>query len=193
MTTQPTPDRILDAALKLISEKGYTAATTKAIAELAGVNEVTIFRHFGNKRGVLKAIVATFSYSPLLKEMLQKDVTWELETDLFHFSMEYFRYMMSIKDFVMISFKEAIQFPEIDEEIANVPLIIKRELMEYFSKMKDRGKLADTNIEATAMAFIALNFGFFISRARLGSSVSQLSIEDLLQTSTSIFSRGITP
>ncbi|CAM5359336.1 TetR family transcriptional regulator OS=Lysinibacillus sphaericus OX=1421 GN=LS41612_14115 PE=4 SV=1 [Lysinibacillus sphaericus] len=54
MATKETAQRIMDAALQLISEKGYTAATTKAIADLAQVNEVTIFRHFGNKEGLLK-------------------------------------------------------------------------------------------------------------------------------------------
>lgn len=46
--TQSTQDKIIDAALALVNEQGYKGATTKAIAALAGVNEVTLFRHFGN-------------------------------------------------------------------------------------------------------------------------------------------------
>lgn len=51
-----TRQRIVDAALSLIAERGYTATTTRAIAERAGVNEVTLFRRFGSKAGVLEAI-----------------------------------------------------------------------------------------------------------------------------------------
>lgn len=193
MDVQSTSDRIIEAAIELISEKGYKAATTKAISELAEVNEVTLFRHFGNKRGLLKAIVQKFSYGPLLKKVIREKVIWDLETDLFNFSMEYQHYIMSIKDFVLIGFKEAGSFPEIDEEIANVPLFIKKELMDYLFEMKRSGKLVDTNIEAAVMALIALNFGHFMSRARLGSNVSKLSTEQLLKTSVSIFSRGLTP
>lgn len=54
-----TPDaheRVLAAATDLFAERGFTATPTRAIAERAGVNEVTIFRHFGNKAGVLRAL-----------------------------------------------------------------------------------------------------------------------------------------
>lgn len=51
-----TASKILAAAAELFGERGYTGTTTRAIAERAGVNEVTIFRHFKNKLGVLKAL-----------------------------------------------------------------------------------------------------------------------------------------
>ncbi|MFF2177664.1 TetR/AcrR family transcriptional regulator [Lysinibacillus sp. NPDC058147] len=192
MSTKSTAERIIEAALQLISEKGYTAATTKAIAELAGVNEVTIFRHFGNKRGILTAIIEQLSYVPLLQEEV-KNVTWDLETDLLNFSMKHFNFLMSIKDFVMIGFKEALQFPEINEEIANTPLHIKNELIHYLQEMHERGKIREIDFEAAALSLIAINFGHFISRARLGTIVSDMPTEILLKTSISIFSRGLTP
>ncbi|MGE7839795.1 TetR/AcrR family transcriptional regulator [Lysinibacillus sp. NPDC093712] len=191
MTTKETAERIIEAAIQLISEKGYTAATTKAIADLAQVNEVTIFRHFGNKQGILKTIVDRFSYNPILQKMMHEEVTWDLEKDLNHFSMKYFEYMMSIKDLVMIGFKESMQFPEISEEIANVPLIFKNELIQYFEEMHHKGKIREVNYEAAALSLIALNFGHFISRARLGTTVSTLPTEELINTSVAIFSRGL--
>lgn len=55
-----TADRILDAAAELFASHGYAATTTRAIAEKAGVNEVTLFRRFENKRGVLAALGESF-------------------------------------------------------------------------------------------------------------------------------------
>ncbi|MEK5231665.1 TetR/AcrR family transcriptional regulator [Lysinibacillus sp. FSL K6-0232] len=191
MATKGTAERIIEAALQLVSEKGYTAATTKSIAELAGVNEVTLFRHFGNKRGLLKAIIEQFSYYPLLQQEINQNVTWELEKDLLNFSLKHFQFLMSIKDFVMIGFKESIQFPEISEEIANIPLLIKKELIHYFQEMHQRGKIREVDFEAAALSLIALNFGHFMSRARLGTIVSNIPTEELLQTSVAIFSRGL--
>jgi len=193
LSTKGTAEKIIEAALHLISEKGYTAATTKSIAELAGVNEVTIFRHFGNKRGILKAIIEQFSYYPLLQHELNKNVTWDLETDLLNLSIKHFNFLMSIKDFVMIGFKEAMQFPEINEEIANIPLHIKNELIHYFEEMHERGKIREIDMEAAALSLIAINFGHFMSRARLETLVSDMPIEELLKTSVSIFSRGLAP
>ncbi|MBN2405849.1 MAG: TetR/AcrR family transcriptional regulator [Coriobacteriia bacterium] len=51
-----TGDRILLAARELFANRGYAGTTTRAIAEAAGVNEVTVFRRFENKQGVLRAL-----------------------------------------------------------------------------------------------------------------------------------------
>lgn len=57
MSRTPIPeDTILQAAAELFGERGYQATTTAAIAERAGVNEVTLFRRFGSKQGLLAAL-----------------------------------------------------------------------------------------------------------------------------------------
>ena len=48
--------RVVAAAAELFAEHGYRGTTTRAIAERAGVNEVTIFRRFTSKAGILRAI-----------------------------------------------------------------------------------------------------------------------------------------
>jgi AcrR family transcriptional regulator len=48
---------ILRAALTLFSETGYTATSTSKVARQAGVSEGLIFRHFGNKEGLLQTIL----------------------------------------------------------------------------------------------------------------------------------------
>lgn len=53
--------KILEAAAVLFAERGYAATTTRAIAERAGVNEVTLFRKFKNKRGILEALGASWA------------------------------------------------------------------------------------------------------------------------------------
>ena len=42
--------KIIDATMSLIRDKGYVATTTKDIAKTAGVNECTLFRKFKTKR-----------------------------------------------------------------------------------------------------------------------------------------------
>ncbi|MFB2937773.1 TetR family transcriptional regulator [Aerosakkonemataceae cyanobacterium BLCC-F154] len=52
-----TRQRLVYAALELFAVQGVTETTTKQIAELAEVNEVTLFRQFGNKHGLLLAVI----------------------------------------------------------------------------------------------------------------------------------------
>lgn len=50
-------EKILQAALKLFATQGYASTSTSKVAKTAGVSEGLIFRHFGNKEGLLKAVM----------------------------------------------------------------------------------------------------------------------------------------
>lgn len=60
-SSEDTRQRLIGAALKLFGQVGYTRASTRLIAETAGVNEVTLFRHFGSKKNLLMACMETFN------------------------------------------------------------------------------------------------------------------------------------
>lgn len=47
----------MNAALELFAKEGFKATSTSKVAKLAGVSEGLIFRHFGNKEGLLEAII----------------------------------------------------------------------------------------------------------------------------------------
>jgi len=56
---RPIPDeQILDAALRVIAERGYRGASTQQIAQAAGINGVTLFRRYGSKKAILLAAAA---------------------------------------------------------------------------------------------------------------------------------------
>lgn len=50
-------ERLLEGALRVYARDGLAGATTRAIAQEAGVNEVTLFRCFGTKEKLLSAVV----------------------------------------------------------------------------------------------------------------------------------------
>jgi AcrR family transcriptional regulator len=52
-----TEQRILDAAMRVFGRDGVSGATTREIARVARVNEVTLFRHFRNKNELLRQMV----------------------------------------------------------------------------------------------------------------------------------------
>lgn len=56
-TTLSRKERITEAALSLFATKGFMNTSTKEIALEAGVSEALIFKHFGNKEGLLAHIV----------------------------------------------------------------------------------------------------------------------------------------
>lgn len=60
-----TRERLLKAAAKVFARDGLTGATTREIARMAEVNEVTLFRHFHSKEELISAVVnQTFETFP---------------------------------------------------------------------------------------------------------------------------------
>lgn len=53
---EETRVRILAAAKEIYEKNGTRGTTTREVAERAGVNEATVFRHFGNKQSLLVAM-----------------------------------------------------------------------------------------------------------------------------------------
>jgi AcrR family transcriptional regulator len=55
----PARQLLLSAAARVFARDGLEGATTRAISREAGVNEVTLFRHFGTKEHLIEAVVGS--------------------------------------------------------------------------------------------------------------------------------------
>ena len=64
-------DQLLDAAARLYAEAGYRGATTRRIAVQAGVNEVTLFRHFGSKDALIREAITRAGLSTVTELLPQ--------------------------------------------------------------------------------------------------------------------------
>ena len=54
---EDTRRRILDAALEVFAAEGYEGASTRLLAERAGVNLPAIQYYFGSKEGLYRAVI----------------------------------------------------------------------------------------------------------------------------------------
>lgn len=91
-----TRQRLLDAAARVFARDGINGATTRAIAEEAGVNEVTLFRHFGSKDGLLDAVVGQ-NFGPGAQVAVEAPpaMTNDLRRDLLEHANRYNRLLES--------------------------------------------------------------------------------------------------
>jgi len=68
LTTLPaTAQRILKAATRLLAERGFEAVTLENVAAEAGVNKASIRYNFGNKAGLLMAVVDALIHDECLR------------------------------------------------------------------------------------------------------------------------------
>ena len=112
MTTPggPPDDPLLTAALHVLAERGLKGATTRAIAERAGVNEVTLFRRHGTKLALLRA--AVLSRTTVLAGR-GVHYTGNLEADLIHLTREYGEALHTVGPVIRVLVTEFPRHPEL--------------------------------------------------------------------------------
>lgn len=182
--------KIIDATMTLIIDKGYSKATTKDIAKLAGVNECTIFRRFTGKKDIVIAAMELPKWNPGLTE---SDFTYkgDLEEDLTSFSKVYMGKVTPLMVKVSIGLRSAELQGAAMPGILKVPMVFKNVLVNYFDEMIGKGKMPDCNVESIALQFIAMNFGFVFLDASFGDKLVGVSKEEYIRDSIKVFVSGI--
>ncbi|MBN3962757.1 TetR family transcriptional regulator [Nostoc sp. NMS8] len=108
-----TRQRLIQAALELFSAHGVSATTTRQIAEKAEVNEVTLFRNFGNKHGLLLAVLEESAAFKDLGESLVRRATppGNVYQALKDYASDTLHALERVPEFVRSVVGEADQFP----------------------------------------------------------------------------------
>jgi AcrR family transcriptional regulator len=151
-----TEKKILQAATKLFSENGYSGTSTKKIAEQAGINEVTIFRHFKSKSNLLQSVIRHFSFEGNIIEKISNDITGNLVDDLYIFAEDY--YMFLVNNIKMYK----IQIKEISEEAEKFTNSIDyvKYMTEYLDKAAERGEFSGDSA-TVSRGIVAMIMGVF--------------------------------
>ena len=186
-----TSQKIIDATMALIRDKGYVATTTKDIARKAGVNECTLFRKFKNKKDIVLNGVAQEKWRGNVTPEIFQNVTWDLEHDLEMFMSIYMEKMTP--DFVNLSI--GLRAPQLYDETASlimkVPQSFLSALIDYFHKKEERGKLPHLDFECLALTFFSATFGYTFLRASFDDKLTVVKQNDFIKSSVKTFCRGI--
>lgn len=186
-----TSQKIIDATMSLIRDKGYVATTTKDIAKKAGVNECTLFRKFKTKKDIVLSGVEQEKWRGNLTPEIFREVKWELKPDLEMFMTKYMEKMTP--DFVKLSI--GLRAPQLYEETA--PLIMKvphaflSSLIQYFQEMEQRGKLPHMDFECLALTIFSSTFGYTFLSASFDKELFEVDKEQYVKQSVATFIQGI--
>lgn len=188
-----TGDKILLAAIDLMSVKGYHGTSTKEIAAAAGVNEVTLFRHFGNKMNLLGAAFDRFHYADEMTRFFREELVGDLQLDLLAISRAYHTVMNRNKKLIRIALKEAGGLPDIHKQATRHPLKLKQLLTEYLISMSDKGKVVLSNPELQALSFMWMNYGAFVTSLNSEDPNPAVPLEAFIEESVRLFARALSP
>ncbi|MGC4379137.1 TetR/AcrR family transcriptional regulator [Fictibacillus sp. Mic-4] len=185
-----TADKILSSTVDLMSEKGYKAVTIKEIAAAASVSEMTVFRTFGSKKAILEAVIDNYLYSVPIEQIIQKNLTYELETDLLMISKLYHEVLKKNKKIYLISVMERKTMPEIHLGIHNNASKFFKIVTDYLQVMQQKGKVVKGNPKNQALTIMKYNYGKFVASTLLEGIVPDV-VDDGLEEAVTIIARGL--
>lgn len=186
-------ERLMLAAIHLISEKGYNGASTMEIATAAGLSEKTLFRRFSSKQNLLESAFDRFHYAAEMRKLFNEKLVWELHADLLLISRTYHEIMNRNRKMIVISMKEEIMLPGFKERTQKHPQQLLEFLTNYFTTMAEKGKMIRTNPELQAFSFMMTNFGAFINDLEARVNYPTISEEAFILEHVEIFTRAFTP
>ena len=130
-------DRLLEAAARLYAEAGYRGATTRRIASSAGVNEITLFRHFGSKDALIREAIAragTSSVSDRLPE-IPRDPLKELRD----WATAHIAELRARRSLIRTCMGEIEEHPGIFSLENSPPSVAAKALCQYLRRLRDAG------------------------------------------------------
>lgn len=179
-----TSEKIMKVALKLFSEQGYYPTTTKQIAEEAGVNELTIFRHFGSKSNLFQVTTEHYVIDSRVDYILKNIEELNFEESMLLIANRIY------KLFIQNTKLYKVQMKLSDNEKDFVKLKLSRKIISvligYFSELKEKGTISGEP-EIMAVTFVNSLLGAFTVEILGDNTVSNIKWEELVKEHTKQF------
>ena len=186
--------RIIEAAARVYAQHGWRGATTRRIADEAGVNEVTLFRQFGSKHALLDQMMqlcARRDSSPSMPRT-PKDP----ENDLLQWVVNQHEKISTMRSIVRQMMSDAEERPDVAGCASHGPSAAAAQLREYVVQLRRHGWIPESGdvTPAEVRAAVTMLMGALFADAMnrdLMPAMFSLPVQESLRGDVRIFLRGI--
>jgi AcrR family transcriptional regulator len=145
--------RLIDAAIAVFGEFGFRGATTRRIAEEAGVNEVTLFRLFGSKSALLEeAVRQSQALTSRRADTFLPDEPSDPEAEIEGWAREHWKSIRERRSVIRKMMSEIEEHPEISASLSEGWERIRAGVTRYLERLRERGEIAHDAPIGTAVA-----------------------------------------
>ena len=155
-----TEEKIITATFNIVQKEGVQKATTKKIAAEAGVNEVTIFRKFENKKNLIEATKDYYMAKLLSKleetfDFDEDDSIEEYLKDCFHGILDFSQEDISI---IRVAMQEINGESDKKLLISRITDTIINKMEEFFKLQLEKGEIKNVNSKAISVMCFSIIF-----------------------------------
>lgn len=149
-------ERLLSAAAQVYSETGFRGTTTRRIAQVADVNEITLFRHFGTKEALVKEALK-LAYRKVEPVALGEPV--DPAGELFAWAWNTYSHWYESRGLIARVMGDLVEHPVLAPDICEEPGCEHAMLSAYLTRLREVG-LARGAFHADAAAGLLLGAVF---------------------------------
>jgi AcrR family transcriptional regulator len=128
-------DRILRAAALIYAEAGFRGTTTRRVAQAAEVNEITLFRHFGTKEGLVKAALHA-AHRQANPVVLTDPV--DPEAELYAWAWSTYRHWQENRGMICRVMGDLVEHPELAPDFCKEPGCEHAMVSHYLTRMREQ-------------------------------------------------------
>ena len=189
-------EQIIDAAMRVFAQKGYSIATNKDIAREAGITPGLIYYYFESKEALLYALIE--ARSPL-------KLVASLPPQVLELPPEQFFPMLMSQALAIVEGEDTIglfriMIPELlhNPDVAVLPATLFPRLFAFLGNYVEArvasGEIRPIDVSLTVQTLIGSLMGFVLRRQLLRDPLAlQYTHEQIVQAVTDSFLKGILP
>jgi AcrR family transcriptional regulator len=191
-SSDDTQEKILKAAQRLFAKQGFSATTTRDLAQASGVAEGTLFRHFENKKAILVE-VATRGWVELLTDLLTELSEMGSYKAVAQVMRKRMLSLAANTDMLKVCFMEAQFHPDLRERVQCEVIDKMTDVAEaFFQTAMERGTYRTMNARVVARIFLGMfTIAGFSQMTLADEANSPKDMKELAETLADIFLNGV--
>ena len=167
--------QIFDAVMQTIVERGYAGATTKQMAEVANVSEVTLYRRYESKLQLVKLAIEALVEKTDFTAATQ--YTGDIQADLLRVLRAYQESVVTHGPFFIVLVSEFARNPELAESFRQ-PLGLFNSIGQMLERYQQEGLLRqEVPIHAIGALLGPLVYLTMIDKAHTGAHLPPLDLQ----------------
>lgn len=199
-TVRQRKKEILDASMRVFSQKGFDGGRTKEIAKEAGTSEATVFKYFPTKRhlmfALIKPLIETIARPLFMKpieRLLERQRGRPLEETLTFIMIDRWRMFADNERMIALAYMEAFKNPDLIEALKQmvVPQVLKY-LEPLFAEAAAIGEIrSDLAPRFVARSFLSQVLGYIMLVRAAPETFAFGELESDIADFVSLFVRGL--
>lgn len=189
-------EQIIDAAMRVFSQKGFMRATNKDIAQEAGITPGLIYHYFENKEAVLHALIEERSPIVVLRTLPPQMLELPPDVLIRHLLLQVLGIVEGEKfvQLIRVFVPEIIHNPSMAGTATAILQQALSFISSYFTSKMERGELRRLDAAFAAQTLLGSLIGFVLRRQILHDPMAlSYSHEQLVEHISDIVLQGLLP